>query len=379
MKTTLTVFLLTIIVAMSLMGQMHAEAALETSIKAYWKLDDTAGSTTAVNSETVQGAALDGTLLGGPTLAQFVAGGQSGNALDFDGANDAVKLPTPAFFTNSVNDLTVIYWFKRNTLTPLTNSISNQDSCACGPLGTNSTGGLQVMHGIGANGSTIVRFYKAGERNFTVGTTQDTNWHHIAIVGSGGNTLEVYLDGIATLSPSSPNFSFGPFDMLTTHEMELGNAVQSSSGFFDGLIDDVAIYDRPLTGDEVKTTFNYGSTGDMQNRRTFLNTAIASGALIGLNYGDPEVIAMNFFNSQAPAMGNFVEVGTGVNQRRFFYWPDGSPILNGLSIGDSSTAFGELTIRLGSGLSTLPNPEPATMAIFGMGLVGLFFKRRFRH
>jgi hypothetical protein len=79
----------------------------------------------------------------------------------------------------------------------------------------------------------------------------DTNWHHVAVTKSGSNVV-FYLDGVA----STPK-SYGPvFTFESTFFV---------GGGFNGLIDEVEIYDRALTDTEIQAIFNAGSAGKCKN------------------------------------------------------------------------------------------------------------------
>ena len=78
-------------------------------------------------------------------------------------------------------------------------------------------------------------------------------WRHVAgVYDATTQTLKVYLDGVidgeASFNASSP-------DILTTNEpLTIGrrNSTVSGQGHVDGQIDDVRVYDRGLTGDEIE-------------------------------------------------------------------------------------------------------------------------------
>lgn len=81
-------------------------------------------------------------------------------------------------------------------------------------------------------------------------------WIHIAAVFDGaGGTLTVYLNGamdgqVAATSPSVSN----------THTLRIG-ADSSGNNPINGLADEVTIYDRALSGAEIKAIYDAGSAG----------------------------------------------------------------------------------------------------------------------
>jgi hypothetical protein len=71
--------------------------------------------------------------------------------------------------------------------------------------------------------------------------TTDTNWHHVAAVVQHGR-LTLYVDG-------RPHGTPQPVDAVTSGNIEIGSA--GPNLFFNGLLDEVRIYDRVLTADEI--------------------------------------------------------------------------------------------------------------------------------
>jgi len=80
----------------------------------------------------------------------------------------------------------------------------------------------------------------------------DNQWHHIAVAFSDDgspnvNELLLYVDGqleaIGGISPQQ-------ITTAITEDVRIGN-YGSSARYFQGLIDDVRIYDRPLRAAEI--------------------------------------------------------------------------------------------------------------------------------
>ena len=96
----------------------------------------------------------------------------------------------------------------------------------------------------------------AGNGNGSItGTSSlsDGRWHYVVGVyeGSGTNTARIYVDGvlqnsgtITTLDTANGSFSIGAFS--------------GGGGYFNGLIDEVAVYNRVHTVDEITKSYNDG-------------------------------------------------------------------------------------------------------------------------
>jgi hypothetical protein len=95
------------------------------------------------------------------------------------------------------------------------------------------------------------------------GTTyQLYRWHHLVAQGNG-DRMELYLDGVLTRSePLDPDRATTPCRMLvgrllTTHQ----NAPEKNRPLI-GRVDELALYDRPLSAEEVATHFQLATQGD---------------------------------------------------------------------------------------------------------------------
>jgi len=80
----------------------------------------------------------------------------------------------------------------------------------------------------------------------------DNTWHHIAWVDDAGQA-RLYVDG--ELDPA--NFNYGPSGTFTFNTTALGALIRASvSGYFNGLIDDVAVWERVLSQEEIRQVMN---------------------------------------------------------------------------------------------------------------------------
>ena len=86
------------------------------------------------------------------------------------------------------------------------------------------------------------------------GTLTDTDWHHLAGTFDG-TTGRLYLDGVATGTPDTSG-------SLVTNNLNLyigrNTDPDVATTYFNGLIDDVRIYNRALSAQEVKQLYLIG-------------------------------------------------------------------------------------------------------------------------
>jgi hypothetical protein len=210
---------------------------------AYWPLDEELGGITPDKS----GNGLDGTLVGGPSFAS----GVFGPAIQFDGSNTQyVDCGTdPAF--DITEQLTVGAWIKMDHVDDRQPIVNKEGDGVRG-----------VGYRVEAGGIVHVQLYKTGgavktDLNSTVNLEAD-RWYHLAFtyefVGDGSSITRLYIDGEEHISTDT---TVGPLE-INTQIQEIGRYVWSGSyqKFFNGLIDDVVIFNHVLSPGEIVTIMN---------------------------------------------------------------------------------------------------------------------------
>ena len=223
------------------------------------------------NNGTVNGATL--------TTDRF---GNANTAYSFDGLNS--RITTNYYGILGQNSRTISLWFKIN------NSTSN---------------GELFNYGSGFGGG--INMYLAGNNNPTIDTSSsqiiynpsvNTNtWHNYVMTYSsadGTNILacKIYIDGVLL---TSINSQFNPNQLLNSVS---GNPVQfgGASIPFYGDIDDIGIWNRALTTQEITQLYN-------QNQ-CFTNTTVTDTLIINvgqLSYNNPVTYANNITMAPNPA------------------------------------------------------------------------------
>src|ERR1044071_1377772 len=101
------------------------------------------------------------------------------------------------------------------------------------------------------DGTIFVQAYgAAGYNSFaTQGTVNDGLWHHVAYVYDQSDTgyIRIYIDG----SSSGFQTNSGPWEWQPDQELELGTSHDGYWFSFDGALDEVRFYNRPLSAAEV--------------------------------------------------------------------------------------------------------------------------------
>jgi hypothetical protein len=84
---------------------------------------------------------------------------------------------------------------------------------------------------------------------------QDSAWHYLVVVFDAGNAAHFYLDGVLTESINGP----GPVKSAARQDLMIGrNPVNPSQNLFIGNIQEVAIYNYPLTDAQVAAHYKAG-------------------------------------------------------------------------------------------------------------------------
>ncbi|MHC4584512.1 MAG: LamG domain-containing protein [Planctomycetota bacterium] len=198
----------------------------------WWKLDDD-GSGFVTDSS---GYGHHGTLIGDPL---WVAG-YDGDALEFDNAGDFVRIDGYKGIMGT-NPFTITAWIKTAT---------NSEMLSWGDPG----GGERVEFRIS---SGRLRCDTGGGNVQADTNILDNEWHHVALtiqenatISSGDVTL--YLDGQDDTRTSEDTTAF---NINSNFDVQIGQMYDlSSSRWFIGLIDDVRIYSKALTPEEIEKT-----------------------------------------------------------------------------------------------------------------------------
>jgi Concanavalin A-like lectin/glucanases superfamily/Secretion system C-terminal sorting domain len=167
--------------------------------------------------------------------------GISNAAYSFNGTSNYVDCPTIPMFTSSI---TLSAWFKR------TNSSSSYQALIT--KWTQLT--INAEFWFGTIGQQInYSFAGPSSQAQTQGNPFALNqWNHVAITYTSNGLAVVYLNGAVI---SSNQFSPYPLSVSSPVSLKIGT---ESIGYrhWNGLIDDVGIWNRPLTAQEVQDLYN---------------------------------------------------------------------------------------------------------------------------
>jgi hypothetical protein len=209
---------------------------------AWWPLDENEGD---ISAEVVWGN--NGGWNGEPTP---VAGKVDG-ALDFNGVTDYVQVPNHASLNFGTGNFSIDAWVKTSAASGIKCILDKRSGAESTPTGYafSVLGGnlvLQMADGTWTNyQSTLL--------------VADGNWHHVAatVDRDVNNGLKLYVNGVSqTFNPMAHQGS-----MTNDANLLIGASCYSTGNRFNGNIDEVELFNRALTGDEVKAIYQAGSDG----------------------------------------------------------------------------------------------------------------------
>ncbi|MCK5612722.1 LamG domain-containing protein [Candidatus Pacearchaeota archaeon] len=88
----------------------------------------------------------------------------------------------------------------------------------------------------------------------------DTNWHHVALVYNDID-IRIYLDGSLDSNGADNPKAHTTGIYNGTAQFNVGSNVDASAEYFDGLIDEVIVFDRALSAAEILYIYNNGIDG----------------------------------------------------------------------------------------------------------------------
>ncbi len=202
------------------------------SIVGLWKMDE--GSGNVVHDATDNHN--DGTIHG----ATWVDDSERGTVLSFDGSNDYLLVSSfnPSQEIGNGNSYTQSVWFYQNSDTSKQALIGHM-----GRFYFINEGSYNFRVGWGNQYTNT----------FTLSTSPVNRWNHlVAVCDASSNTIKVYQDGVLVHTHNyTGNKTFN------AHTMAIGGFAGGSCAF-NGLIDEVAIYNRALSPEEIQQHYKEG-------------------------------------------------------------------------------------------------------------------------
>ncbi|MBI2057236.1 LamG domain-containing protein [Candidatus Pacearchaeota archaeon] len=239
------------------------------SVKGYWAMDFR-NSTAIFDNSTYNNF---GTISG----AVANSSGKRGDAFTFDGVNDRIQISDHTSLKPSAN-ITFGAWINSfNVAKDVVRIIDKENSAG--------TQGYTIAQGA-TDGTVTARI--GGTILANVGTISNNKWH-LVMARYNGTDVGVFIDGLSVGStPKTGSINYG------TEKLLIGSR-PALDFFFNGSIDEVLIFDRALSANEIKALYNTSEINNaLQNNFTSLSTgtynysAYAIDSAGNLNWTSPD-------------------------------------------------------------------------------------------
>lgn len=240
----------------------------------------------------------DGTLMNGATYDE----GVMGKAFKFDGQDDYIRLPDSFFAYPDAgvgNDsFTFSVWFK----TDGPGAIFSQNRPDGDPSGAHPSGWSPGLY-VGTDGKLYAEMFWGDVEAYRSATTvTDGQFHHVAITYEGAAHYQgVYLDGQRLVR--RPYTQLGYVAPFTFYRYQFGTGFTRNRPetnwdwfFFEGMLDEIQLYDRALSDGEIQTLFEAREGGycsyTISGRVTNVCGQGVAGVQVSMSYLDSTTSAV---------------------------------------------------------------------------------------
>ena len=223
----------------------------------YWKLDeDPAIHGTEIRDSSPYGN--HGTLYTDDGTANKSVAGKINKAIQFDGVDDGVSVADSAELRPGTSDLSINVWIKppnkdqsgmffnkREPVSPYNFFILG--------VGTVQDDSLPVD-------SKKISFwiYEDSSNHQYTHTNDDIidgNWHMVTFIRTG-DIHKIYVNGAEKSTTNAKKVGTGPYNINNNYPVNFGHLNELDGWYYEGLIDDVRIYNRALTEAEIQALYN---------------------------------------------------------------------------------------------------------------------------
>lgn len=250
-KKIFGILVLVIVISMAMVEGIFASPL---GLISSWHFDEGAGTATADSAD-----GNDGTILGATWT-----GGVCGEALSFDGINDAVRVPETGGNLDGLSQLTIDAWIFPENL---------QSSAIVSKYDTRAPGDSSYGLFLSADGRITFPVYD----NVGMGVTSPSgwgftstnpvistgSWQHVAVVWAGGTGFSLYIDGtqvpgIVTVFGNPEEMADNPTPVNIGRVESFSGSYTGPGAYLNGKVDGAAIYNRALSADEIESIYRTG-------------------------------------------------------------------------------------------------------------------------
>ena len=229
-------------------GISNNSGSLTQGLVGYWSFNDNDMAQSPNNMFALDrsGQGNNGRLNNTATSSVRVSG-KIGQGLSFDGSNDYVNIGnSTTYYFNGTLPFAISLWFKHNGNARAMISRYNAGVVGNWEFFLTNSGGVKLR-----------ALREITPYTITGNTVLNSNtWYHGVFLYDGVN-MQLFLNGERDATPvASGNISADQSNLSVVIGSEPNNGVPGQ--IFDGLIDDVRVYNRALTADEIKRLYNLG-------------------------------------------------------------------------------------------------------------------------
>jgi len=284
-------------------NQGSTSSSLVVDLVSYWPLDGDLDDAVDDNHGTKRGSG----------AMPFVEG-KLGGAVEMDGYDQYIEITggDESEFDFAGGSMSISSWFKVDKFDTNWQAVAAKGEGLAWRLHRHSSGSQLAFSG-GANSPS------AGP------VVNDGQWHHAVAVSEAGVNQRLYVDGVLVSTSSISPLANGD------KRMRIGDNPDTENREWEGCIDEVAIWSRPLTEDEIATLWNGGEGTSL------------FGAV-----DEPLRIARIGFTDEAPT--GLVEIAWVSKDSHVYAVERSFDLLAWEELDDSVEATGEFTSYIDEGL-----------------------------
>ena len=209
----------------------YSETPTSSGLSALYTFDEGSGATAYDTSGNGNNGIING--------ATWTAG-KYGSALSFNGTNNYVSISNslPAF-----SEFTCAAWVQVADLSANRGIFTSGGFNSSGfRFRVNKDGSVWLMVAGGGNYNTVLT---------ATGVIQSGSFYHISVTGKSGQYMRVYVNGVL----AKEKITTQTVDTPTAHGY-IGTSWSTSSELMNGIIDDIRIYNRALSDQEIADLYN---------------------------------------------------------------------------------------------------------------------------
>ena len=236
-------------------NNQNMTGALSNGLAGYWKLDETSAAATCSGTPVLDSSAngLNANACPNSTGPSRGVAAKYANGVTFDGSNDYLDVADPASGSldfSASDSFTLSAWIKRSDI--------NIAGLVIGK--TVGSLGYKLAVTDNAGGNAIRMFISDGSNDYDIkGTTTlvntTTNWYHVAMVVQGRNNASLYVNGVQQALTVTSGTLSTVGSLANTGAFNIGGF--NASERFAGSIDEARVYNRALSGNDIKQLSNW--------------------------------------------------------------------------------------------------------------------------